>query len=187
MPMGIGGCKLNHFGDDLWLASRLGPCLFCTSSLQLPLPRMPCQAFRRSQPKKPRDTSLSTLPTAMSWWRFPSATSLERFPFALDLIGNFHAVLNASSSWGVSGWTPIAVQSGVYGAYAQSFVTLSQHVLCNGQLENLYSASVIDSLGTSHPTGLRWDDFGCFGSFPQTATTSDGSGFTVTYTSKTAW
>src|SRR5437879_4120352 len=110
-----------------------------------------------------------------------------KIPFALDLIGNFHAVLNASSSWGVSGWTPIAVQSGVYGAYAQSFVTLSQHVLCNGQLENLYSASVIDSLGTSHPTGLRWDDFGCFGSFPQTATTSDGSGFTVTYTSKTAW
>src|SRR5437667_5644459 len=53
-----------------------------------------------------------------------------KMPFALDLIGNFHAALQGSSSWGVTGWTPTSgtigggqgsvVKSGVYGAFAQS-------------------------------------------------------------------
>src|SRR6266480_3747136 len=69
----------NHFRGDPCLASRFVPCLFCSCSLQLPLPRMPSLVFLPSQPKTRRNTSRSTLQMAMCWSTFPSVTSLESF------------------------------------------------------------------------------------------------------------
>ena len=120
--------------------------------------------------------------------KIPVRSKIGAIPFSYNLASNSHAYVYVLQPPVGQSQTLIRVSSNFTGqpmnlmGAALQYALTSINLDCGGQPNPEYSWSVIDSTFTHHPLAVLTDKNGCLAP-PQGAVTTDGSGYTVNFTS----
>lgn len=126
--------------------------------------------------------------------KIPVRSKSGAIPFSYSLVSNSHASIRTITA-PPPGQSETIIQVGtgfkgqpmnLFGAYLQ--YTTFETEYCDNGTDTVYHVSIVDSTGATHPTNAQWDSQnpGCVGN-PTNAVATDGSGYTVNFTSKYVW